>query len=133
MENTSIRANRLDDMKLLARMVRAVAPTDQYKLAAVVFDLDLMRFPWYLQPLVAWVRRRKGRAGLMTYFKTMTTKQPKFVTDFVEQTAVHIESGRDREDRDSVGGLSQREVDVLIRALLSFRITVKTAETSHGH
>lgn len=126
-QTTNIKASRLDDMKLLARMVRAVAPADQYKLAAIVFELDLMRFPWHLQPLVAWVRRRRGREGLMAYFKRMS-KQAGFVEDFVEQTAVHIESGRDREDRDSVGGLSQREVDALIRALMSFRITVKTAE-----
>ena len=68
--------------------------------------------------VLVWVAKRRGKASLQKFLE-ITDGQPNstFVRDVYVQTIRHIIHGKDREDRDSVGGFSQREMDLIVTEL----------------
>lgn len=109
----TIRANRLEDVALLVRCFTTMPRDDEWKIAAVVYDLGLMRLQNW--PFSLWlIRNLRGRQGVFTFWHRLALRVPDTVHQFIIDTADHIAHGHDREDRDSVGGLSQREIDLLL-------------------
>ena len=108
----TICANNSDDVRELA-MGLANLPACQ--VLAHVHDLGLVRMPRsWLGVLMAILRKVRGTAGMRTFFVDLSIRDPDLVRDWMADTLAHVVDGCDLEDFDSVGGWSQREIDLLI-------------------
>jgi hypothetical protein len=108
-------ATRRVDVVRLARNISSVPESARWKVLGHVFSMGLMR-PHPLDLLMRtalWVARKKlGDRGAHEFFRLMQVREPKAVMAWIDLTAEHVLHGRDREDELSVGGWSQREMDL---------------------
>lgn len=130
MEQVRICADRREDVIRLARCFDTAATTNYPALLAFIHDAGLMRFPLgAVSPLVWLVRKTRGRAGLMAFFQHLQRRRPDLLSAAIRETAEHVGWGIDLEDETSVGGWSQREID-LFQATVQF--TDLTPECEDG-
>lgn len=112
-----VKASSRQDIEALAEAIRGVEKEASCQLAAVIVDLGLMRLR-YEEPQVAgameMLKNVRGRRGLIDFFTFLWVLEPDTLTEFKEDIIFHILSGKDTEDSDSVGGWSQREIDLLL-------------------
>lgn len=110
-----IDATKREDVLLLAQCLQTTPVAEWWKLLGAVHDLGLMRFgQWPMRAALWLVRRVRGTAGVMAFFKHLQDRSPEQVGEMMGQTVGHLMSGRDAEDPKSAGGWSQREVDLLL-------------------
>lgn len=118
-----MQASNYQDVMTVAFRLLSVAKEDRWKIVATVYDLGLMRFRSPLFRACLWiVVKLQGRAGLFAFFQQLQKKAPEEIDNFLQQTATHIVDGKDLEDKYSVGGLSQREMNLLLQALETVRM-----------
>lgn len=114
-EMAVFRANSQADLSDLS--VRLTALPHWFVLGHV-HDLGLMRCRQ--QPLAAliWlVKKTKGVGGLLFFFADLQKRSPDVLAMWWADTLHHMHLGKDTEDADSVGGWSQREIDMLVARL----------------
>lgn len=113
-----MKATSHKDITCLAFGLASVKEEDRWKIVATVHMLGLMKFKSRTFRFFLWlIRRVRGKQGVFNFFAQLQQRSPETVTDFLEQTIMHIMNGIDIEDPDSVGGLSQRELDLLLLAI----------------
>lgn len=108
-----IDASSKDDVRLLAGCFLTIQNEDKWKVAGKVYDLGLMRMRglnWFLKLIKKW----KGPAAIFQFFKILSEKFPKELDNYLEDTIRHIVNGKDTTDPASVGGWSQKEIDLLL-------------------
>lgn len=98
----------------LAGRLRAIPRSAEPSVVAQIIAADLMRGPWWFQLLVGMVRLRGRVVERLTY---VLTRHPDMAADIICATINHIKHGKDTEDRDSYGGFSQREFDLMVGIL----------------
>lgn len=111
----SFKADSIDD---LSRLSRALCALPSWYVLAHVHDLDLMRCRQQPLAFLMWVlHKTKGTNGMLHFFVNMNKRSPDTVTEWFVDTLRHLHFGKDTEDRPSVGGWSQREIDLLVERL----------------
>lgn len=109
------KANSKEDVARLAQRVRDTPAEDRWQLAADVVYLGLMNFREApIQDIIKHARYTENIDAIYAFFAVFDAMERQFINDFVEDTAEHAINGRDIEDEDSVGGWSQREIDLLV-------------------
>jgi hypothetical protein len=104
-------------LEVLARDLRNLSENRKIKYLAYCWVVPLMLPPWYLRPLFALLKRLRGEAGFRSVIKWMNNKTDGDFLDGIEKdTLDHLLTGHDTEDRDSVGGFSQREINAIVHA-----------------
>ena len=105
-------ATKTEDVTRLAMNFATTPSSDYWRVLGHVYDLGLMRFRGPL----GWVlrlSRLKGNAGVFQFFKILQDRFPDVVKDCMLATIDHMVVGTDKSDNRSVGGWSQREIDLL--------------------
>ena len=109
----TFKANSKNDIELLSILIRA--NNGSWQLAADICSLGLMNFKEpFIQDVIKQTREKGELGNLYTFFYMVNEIDPTIITDFIDSSAEHAISGNDTEDEDSVGGWSQREIDLLV-------------------
>lgn len=108
-----IDATSVEDVRLLATCFMTVPQEDKWKVLGKTYELGLMRFRG-IQFFLWIIKKWKGSAAVYQFFKMVAEKQPEAIDNYIEDTIRHIVNGKDRSDRASVGGWSQKEIDLLL-------------------
>lgn len=106
--------NKTHMVQLASRLVN-VKPSDELLTASFLFDQGLMRLDFFSNMLFKLVKWRRGTS--IEAWTILERKTAGTVREFLLGIANHITSGHDKTSKDSAGGFSQREVDVLARFL----------------
>jgi hypothetical protein len=109
-------ANNRGSVSRLA-MNLSTTPLDQAPpVLAAIYSQGLMRPEWQLR-LMAWfgmrMRRMTPFQAYLVIFHTFLQKDREVVREALTGVVRHCLRGTDLEDEDSVGGWSQREIDLL--------------------
>lgn len=108
---THYSASNRDDIDALYRDMMALSNPEMIAAQILVMERKLMLplgiFKWALM----FVSLR-GARGRVAFIKEHYRREPQKALALWKQTADHVLKGKDREDRDSVGGWSQREIDL---------------------
>lgn len=101
----------VDDLNALPQPLRLVLMVQlwQHKL--------MLPRGWALRFMFWFAKKRHGQNAMSLLVSIFQKKSPESVQAFWDQTITHIRTGKDREDRDSVGGFSQREINLVTRIL----------------
>lgn len=106
----------LFDMRQLADRVRTI-PADRFQhIAPLVMALKLMRTNWIVHAGVAALRWRYKLTDAQSW-GFLARKVPTLFENLQENLVSHIETGRDKTDKRSAGGLCQDEVNLLLAVL----------------
>jgi hypothetical protein len=108
-------ATKRHDLLRLARDIRAVpeGSPEELLFATVLVSSRLMNFANPIIRSAMWIGRIIHRVDRFDQALLMLSKFPKVARETIENTARHALSGKDREDRNSVGGFSQREINLI--------------------
>lgn len=110
-----INASSRDDILRLATLIRGIEGEDRCQFAAVITDLGLMKVKHaQVTGAIEMLKSVRGKRGLIDFFTFLFVIEPNALEEFIEDTIDHILNGVDSEDIDSVGGWSQREVNLLL-------------------
>lgn len=114
------RADNHDDLLRLSQDIRDVPEQNRWAFAACISALGLMHGPlwWRASARLVQLRWRCSLEG--AYSRLYSAPHPqarKVVETLIDATARHARFGVDREDKTSVGGFSQRELDALTQLL----------------
>lgn len=112
-----IMANDRSDVDAMVEGFRHIHPANRWKFVAAVHQLGLMQGRGLLRLVIGIVKWCHGTTGVNLLMRRLWDKSPSTINGFFEQTLEHFQHGHDREDRDSIGGLSQREWDLLLKTL----------------
>ena len=88
---------------------------EKIRLTAFVISEGLMRAPFPIGMLFGLVRWRHGKIGVKNVILKYAKDHEASVLEMFEQTLHHMVYGKDREDSDSVGGFSQREINMILK------------------
>lgn len=114
----------------LANELRALTDQQCAVFAAALVEARVM-FPPLIHRIPAWIWVKRGREELA--FWMLAFKHPKFgsklARGIIENAALWAVNGQDREQSNSVGGFSQREINFIVNGLAILRgdITAKEA------
>lgn len=108
-----IDATSIEDVRLLATCLMTVPQEDKWKIMGKIYELDLMKLRGF-GFVVGLIRKWKGAAGIFQFFKIVSEKSPETLDTWIEDTIRHIVNGKDATDPASVGGWSQKEIDLLL-------------------
>jgi len=106
-------ATKKDDVARLAHNFATTPSDDYWKVLGHVHDLGLMRFRGINGPLVWILRKVRGTAGVLALFRILDQRVTGSMSEMMRETIMHMLTGKDREDPNSFGGWSQREIDAL--------------------
>lgn len=109
-----IKANSIEDIRLLASCFLTIPQENKWIVMARVYELGLMNFKGITGWLVRLLRKYKEGVGVFHLFNYLNKSNPKEIDKCIEDTIYHIVKGEDDEDSDSVGGWSQREIDLIL-------------------
>lgn len=104
------RANNFGDLSALS--IRLCSLPSWVALGAV-HDLGLMKMPPPWGVMLWLIRKLRGSQGVTNFFWHMSQRSPDQVNAWVAQMLQHLHFGKDTEDSDSLGGWSQREINLL--------------------
>ncbi len=105
-------ANRYDDIYSLYDRLCKSDPTE---VVLATYSLGLMEFAGKASKATVWlIRLVRGQTGVENFLRFLWKKSPDTVHVMHYETALHSVYGKDAEDSDSVGGWSQREIDLLV-------------------
>ena len=111
------KANSKKDVARLAQRIRDTPADNRWQLAAEIVYLGLMNFREApIQDIIKHARYTKNIKALYAFFTVFDVMEKQIIDFFIEDTAKHAINGNDTEDEDSVGGWSQREIDLLVEA-----------------
>jgi hypothetical protein len=114
------RASDRDDLRRLANDIRDVPGPNRPTLVAAINAAGLMKGPLWWRLAARLVQLRHWCSLFDAYYRIYRAphpKAPQVVDALLDDTARHAQFGDDREDEDSVGGFSQREIDILATIL----------------
>lgn len=115
METQQIRASNPHDVWRLGLAIMNTSDRHKPDLLAALHHLGLMKAEGGIFRIsLAVVGTMKGRPGLLAFFRHLQKRKPSVIDAMIAQTVYHAVHGNDREDADSMGGWSQREIDLLL-------------------
>jgi len=85
---------------------------------ANVFEHGLMNAPFPTNLMIGFVKKFRKRSGLEHMFNILTCRSGNIVNSLIAETKTHMLYGYDTEDKDSAGGFSQREINLLFENVL---------------
>jgi hypothetical protein len=106
-------------IRALASNLRLLPRDRRTVLAGYLMAEGLMFPPIHLWPIFWVLRRIRGKQGLYNFVAILSQIYPRAIDGIIADTAKHMLDGRDTEDADSVGGFSQRELNLIVRYLNS--------------
>ncbi|HIV77312.1 MAG TPA: hypothetical protein H9899_07290 [Candidatus Sphingomonas excrementigallinarum] len=118
------------DMQRLATTLRSLDDHQKAMIAAGMVDARVM-FPPLLHRIPAWIWVKRGGEELMFWVRIFGHPKigVKLARGIIENAARWAVSGQDREQSNSVGGFSQREVNFIVNGIAVIRgeLTAKAA------
>jgi hypothetical protein len=109
------KANSKRDIQLLAKVIEDVPQQAQWYIVWYVWRNDLMRIrQWFPRLLLWFMYMRHGDWGTQMMFRQMEQKNPEQITQIISDTCRHVLYGQDKEEVGSLGGWSQREIDLFM-------------------
>lgn len=109
-----MKANNIEDVKLLSNTIQNFPINEIYKLNAAFIYLGLMYPNLKYLIILKFIKFLRGYSGLEVFFIELQKREPNTCRQLILQTANHCLRDKDREDKDSVGGFSQREIDLFL-------------------
>ena len=107
------RANNISDLRSLAADLNNLPLPQKIAVGAHLLDAGLMRMSGVLLGMQWLLKRARGYKGAYAFMIRTSADHPQQFKAFWEDTSNHILNGKDTEDTDSVGGYSQREVNMI--------------------
>lgn len=110
-----IDATKRQDIELLSKCLLTAPREDWWRVNAVVYDLGLMKPRNTIDRFIFWIAKKMGGDdGFDRFFEILHERSPETEAKLMQSTVDWVLNGVDREDPDSAGGWSQREVDLLL-------------------
>lgn len=119
---SQIKASTRSDLVWLIQYLTDIFPEQhRFELHEYTLNFGLMRTHWWVK-LCFWIIEKcdKFRSGARAEFFRKIHQDTNVGGESLQQLVDHILTGKDTEDKDSVGGFSQREIDLLVSILLKF-------------
>jgi hypothetical protein len=108
-------ASRID-LEYFASQMRKAGNVTKTNIVVLVIIKKLMFPPWWLRLMLGGLRLIRGEKGVVLMLWMLSAKNPEIIETMYSQTIDHMLTGKDREERTSVGGFSQRELDMVVEA-----------------
>jgi hypothetical protein len=108
-------ASRRGDLREVAQIARDLPKPRKVQGVILAHELGLMLPRGKLRIAMWFFRTPRARSVFM---QQMFQRDEPATLNLWEQTLLHMTSGKDREDTDSVGGWSQRELDIFTKQIL---------------
>lgn len=103
------------DIERLAADIENLPVRRKIVVGARCFADGLMVMPLWVRICLSFAVWRHGKlAAYYLWFLRMEQADPGNADDMWQQIVQHMLNGKDREDRGSVGGFSQRELDMFV-------------------
>jgi hypothetical protein len=124
------KASERDDLLVLASLLSMAQHTPlAANIAAGVTGAGLMPPPWWLRACI-WIIERRYKKGkvicaFLLFHSLARRGHAQIAETIVSNTVKHLLNGVDREDENSVGGFSQREINSLVAILSGCRLLPK--------
>lgn len=112
-----IKANSKEDIRKLAEAFRTIPREQYWIIMAKVHQLRLMKFTGCVGFLFKYMIKFRGEESIFFFFNRLDKIYPKAVEEALYETIRHIVNGKDVQDEDSIGGWSQREIDLLLSSV----------------
>lgn len=109
----SYRASSREDVAALSVAMRGLSDGDKLRGLVIVHATGLM-LPRGSLRLGLWLAGLRGETRKAVFLAELYRRDPAGALLLWEQTCSHVLNGRDREDANSVGGWSQREIDLFL-------------------
>lgn len=101
-------ASNMDDLEQIASRIRNLFIEEKAYMMATIYDQGLM-YPKGILRIIFWIVRKRRKNFIIQIAK----KSPQILDEWVNQTIHHMINGKDVEDKNSAGGFSQREINIL--------------------
>ena len=118
------RANDFASVAALAHNLNTTPPEAYPQALGLIYFHRLMTpavrawpLDWIAQAMVNLLRWRLGKPGLQMLVAKMQKRDPDMVRRWMAEAVDHCMNGSDLEDEGSIGGWSQREIDLLVADL----------------
>jgi len=85
---------------------------------ANIFEHGLMNASFPTNLMIGFVKKHRKRVGLEHMFNILVHRSGKLVDSLIAETKNHMLHGYDTEDKNSAGGFSQREINLLFKNVL---------------
>lgn len=109
---------KANDRKDVNALYDRLCEHNHVEVLTAVYMLRLMRIGTGWNGLMLWlVKKSRGEQGVRNFFTSLRTLHADAFNSLVVDTVYHCAWGQDGVDQDSVGGWSQREIDLLCRKL----------------
>lgn len=106
-----------EEVAALVTAMRGLSDDDKLRGLVIVHATGLM-LPRGILRLGLWLVGLRGEARKAFFLAELYRQDPAGALTLWEQTCSHVLKGKDREDADSVGGWSQREIDLFVRCFV---------------
>ena len=120
-----------NDMQRLANVLHSLHGQDAASLAAAMVSMRVM-FPPLLYRIPAWIWVKRGREEMLFWARAFAHPRvgEKLTRAILADAARWATDGQDREDSNSVGGFSQREVNFIANAIGLVRSDITAREAA---
>lgn len=112
---TTFAANSRTEIEDFVRALHGLPLEERRRAILMLYEMQTMRPDPSSSAIIGTVRFFGGERGERWLFDWLL-KSPHRVERIWRETLEHILDGEDREDEDSVGGWSQREIDLFVHA-----------------
>lgn len=110
---SSYRASSREDVAALSVAMRGLPDDDKLRGLVIAHATGLM-LPRGILRLGLWLVGLRGGARKALFLAELYRRDAAGALTLWDQTCSHVLNGKDREDADSVGGWSQREIDLFL-------------------
>lgn len=111
-------ASSREDLEHLAGMMDLLTDARKAAGVAAIHAHGLMLPRGILALAVMFPRFVGGKASVTKFFQQLYLRDAKSMNAMWDQTREHMLRGKDTEDRNSVGGWSQRELDIFTQEIM---------------
>lgn len=112
------RASSREDLEHLAGMMDRLTDARKAAGVAAIHANGLMLPRGVLKLAVMFPRLAGGKAGITKFFQQLYLRDAASMNAMWDQTREHMLRGKDTEDKNSVGGWSQRELDIFTQEIM---------------
>jgi len=110
-------ASDINSLAKAAEKIDMFKPGEKIIFLTNVVEHSLMRAPFPINIVFAFAKKHKGRAGIAHMFHNLNNFGRDYGDKMIADTRKHMLTGVDTEDNNSVGGFSQRELNLLFRGI----------------
>lgn len=121
------------DLLSLELKIREINPDHRWMFVAGMQSQNVMIVRNWFHRLMIWIsQKRYGKAGrdhaIGVICVELNKRAPEAITEMFNQTIQHIRRGKDTEEVGSVGGLCQREINIVVAWLKMYDLMMALAD-----